>query len=570
MSWSDIFPILTDEMVRQYQEEATKAEKKELGGLFEVSEVLNRQESDHVMVTTLFWKPASREDSDYPSPSRELMENPAKAGLSSRFSNAWQHYVQPLFDGALVIKKQRPEVCLRVYLANDLSFIAEELVEAGWEVRVMKSSSIRANPGAMWRFLAMEDGVLATMSDSDQAVFFLDDIERTEAMAEGGLKYWRRPYQPGPGEWNHKNPGVYRTTNAIRLGAALKLPVRQLAEAMLWNLEKGDLATFCKVGERRIPIFGSGWPDYGFDEYFLNTAIYPRVAKEGILTLLDWRRMNQTYWFALDIEHCMKENPQSEIIHYGQPWRDDIPDLEWTEEEVDGFKNFLSAGQDFCSSEAPLLSVCVSLKNRSRIPSESGFLESFPRGVEALAELHDTTIPMELVVADFRSDDWPLEEWLREAAREMPVTVLDMGDVFSKGKGINAAVAIARSPFILLLDADVRIVASGLLAGVEQLSKGVTFFPIIQDLDPKGKHAQWAMDSLGCCFLTKETFEKSGGVREYRSWGGEDDLFFKAVMRVSSVERFKVKGFRHQWHPDRCRHENYSGSAWEDFGKDLH
>jgi len=316
MSWEEIFPVLRDEMVADYQCEATEDEKARLRSYFAVEEVMGRKEAAHVVSMSLFWKPMWQVEEDYPSPSRELMENPRKFGLSSRFKNPWEFYVVPVLEAAVNLQKLRRDVVIRVYLANDLAFVVEELVDAGCEVFLMKSSSLRASPGMIWRFLAMEEGKFVTMSDADRAEDLIHNIERTELMAEGGLKYWRLPYLPGPGELNHGNPGWYRTTNACRFGAAVKLSVGLLAEAMVWHVEKGRLETHCQVGERKIPIWGSKWPDYGFDEYFLNTAIYPRVAKEGILTLMNRKDASQGYWFALDIEYAMKANAASEILYW--------------------------------------------------------------------------------------------------------------------------------------------------------------------------------------------------------------------------------------------------------------
>ena len=164
--------------------------------------------------------------------------------------------------------------------------------------------------------------------------------------------------------------------------------------------------------------------------------------------MLSRRDTSQCLWFALDIEHCMKANPASEIIHFGQPWSDDVPEYSWTPEETAGIVEKLS------EEGKPLISVCVALKNRSRVPSEAGFLELFPNCVRALARLHETVGPIELVVADFHSDDWPLEEWLEKEVGAMKVHRLEMDGPFSRGRGMNAAVDAARSSQILIYDAD--------------------------------------------------------------------------------------------------------------------
>lgn len=74
---------------------------------------------------------------------------------------------------------------LRVYLAADLEFLVDDLVAVGCDVYLMKSASIRHNPGAMWRFLALEAAdEWITVNDADRGKDILSDVERSEqAMA---------------------------------------------------------------------------------------------------------------------------------------------------------------------------------------------------------------------------------------------------------------------------------------------------------------------------------------------------------------------------------------------------
>ena len=57
--------------------------------------------------------------------------------------------------------------------------------------------------------------------------------------------------------------------------------------AMLWLTERGRLPKSCTVsGEERLGALGSNWPDYGFDEWFLKVAVYPRIVLFGVLTFI--------------------------------------------------------------------------------------------------------------------------------------------------------------------------------------------------------------------------------------------------------------------------------------------
>lgn len=66
-------------------------------------------------------------------------------------------------------------------------------------------------------------------------------------------------------------------------------------------------------------------------------------------------------------------------------------------------------------------------------------------------------------------------------------------------------------------------------------------------------------------FLSRKVYELSGGVPEFDSWGGEDDLFLDRVQRHCPVVRLRDAGLLHQWHPEWCRHVNYQHRAQSDF-----
>ncbi len=82
--------------------------------------------------------------------------------------------------------------------------------------------------------------------------------------------------------------------------------------------------TASTCSDREIPIFGSEWPTFGYDEFFLNTAVFPHIATEGIVTFVPWNgsaigMQPLNHWFALDIEYCNWANPRSEIVFFGNP-----------------------------------------------------------------------------------------------------------------------------------------------------------------------------------------------------------------------------------------------------------
>ena len=320
MSWTDVFPVLTEEFEAQYELEATPEEKERFEVWFGIRQVINPRvvpgSGQHVVAASLFWKNTKAEEPELPALSRDLMKNALQLGLVRRFE-PWDHYVQPLLDGAEKLAITRPEVIFRVYLAADLEFLVPDLLERNCEVVLMKGSSIRHNPGAMWRFLALEHEGLVTITDSDRAGEVTHDIERTELVVQHGLGHWRVPYTWGDDEHDCTH---YRTIMACQFGSSCEMPAARLMRAMLWHTERGSLPTSCKVaGEVRREAFGGNWPDYGFDEWFLNVAVFPRIALSGVVTFVPWNDRRLNHWFALDIEYVTWANPKSEILHYEPP-----------------------------------------------------------------------------------------------------------------------------------------------------------------------------------------------------------------------------------------------------------
>jgi hypothetical protein len=201
-----------------------------------------------------------------------------------------------------------------VYLAADLEFLIPDLVIAGCEVHLMKSSSIRHNPGAMWRFLAFEEtDKLVTLVDADRAANPLPDIVRTETTAKAGLGFWRVPVWGGLNDEGNLN---YRPIVGCQMGCTTKLPARLLMEALIWQTRRGGISKLANPpGSLPVTVHGTMWPDYGFDEWFLQAALYPRAAFEGLLTFIPASAKSQL--LPLDIAFTMWANPASEIQYFG-------------------------------------------------------------------------------------------------------------------------------------------------------------------------------------------------------------------------------------------------------------
>jgi len=198
-----------------------------------------------------------------------------------------------------------------------------------------------------------------------------------------------------------------------------------------------------------------------------------------------------------------------------------------------------------------MLSICTTIKNRSRLTIDGRELALFPRCVESIKASVGQNLSCELVVADWHSDDWPLEEWLRKAASPIPVTIVQLEGVFSRGKGLNSAARAACGNLLFFVDTDVLLTSAVFLSGLEHARSGKAYFPILYAFDSREeKTGLWSDGGYGHCLIRRADFEAVGGWPEYSSWGREDKDFWATVTAHQPVVRERVSGFYHQWHPE--------------------
>ena len=198
----------------------------------------------------------------------------------------------------------------------------------------------------------------------------------------------------------------------------------------------------------------------------------------------------------------------------------------------------------------PELSICVTVKNRSRVLADGRELMLFPNCVRSIVRAVPPELSCELVVADWESDDWPLEQWLAETARPLPVRLVTARGPFSRGQGRNVAAQAARAPTLLFLDADVLLCPEVVTRGLRIVGDGKTYFPIFYYfLDPEHERGAWWDYGYGQCMANRAIYDRSGGWPEYYTYGREDTEFFQRMASVGQIVREKVEGFYHPWHP---------------------
>lgn len=204
-----------------------------------------------------------------------------------------------------------------------------------------------------------------------------------------------------------------------------------------------------------------------------------------------------------------------------------------------------------------MLSICITVKNRSRVEVGENLLQLFPNCVASLRTATTPDFPCEVIITDWQSDDWPLTDWLAEWSQCLDAKVVPMEGPFCRGRGRNVAAEHARGDYLFFLDADCLVHRPVLEEGLRILTQGKSYFPIVFSYsDASHTAGWWRSEGFGNCMLTRQTFDKSGGWPQYQAWGKEDDEFYARVQACSETVRANVPGLLHQWHPE--------GIAWKD------
>lgn len=214
----------------------------------------------------------------------------------------------------------------------------------------------------------------------------------------------------------------------------------------------------------------------------------------------------------------------------------------------------------------PVISVCLTVKNRSKVPTDNGALHLLPATIDSIIQAASGVEgSIEIVIADFYSDDAPLRGWLNQYIDGVLIRIVNVDGGFSRGRGLNIAAQSARSQRLFLTDADVLIRCEALSRAIQVIDQSKAWFPTVQYLDESGEREYWQEYGYGIAALHRDTFESSGGLPEFDSWGGEDDVFHERVSRKVGVLRERSYGLIHQWHPEHIRHEHYSQPRKSDY-----
>jgi hypothetical protein len=281
MSWTDVFPVLEDEIIESFGRDATPQERDWLDRCFSIPEIFNRKEEGYLVSTSLY----SRED-------------------KRSFECVSKH--------SRVFLRTRKDVVVRVYLAGELHDWVEPLVESGCEVYLMNELECEF-PGACiaWKLLALsEQGRRITILDPERFEFLKDEVGRTIAMEALGLGCWRTA--PAR-DLDAKGAVAYRPFTGASLGIKGGFPVEVWLRAFTWAMMHDLLSLDVQLpGCGTALLSCSNWRGVGYGDLFLAVAAYPRIVSGGVLSFVF--AGSQSNLLLLDIEYVTWACPTSEIV----------------------------------------------------------------------------------------------------------------------------------------------------------------------------------------------------------------------------------------------------------------
>ena len=206
-----------------------------------------------------------------------------------------------------------------------------------------------------------------------------------------------------------------------------------------------------------------------------------------------------------------------------------------------------------------MLSICITAKNRTRYRLPDGNIQAYftkciVSCVLAIKEYRKThpVFPIEFVVTDWGSTDYPILRWLPQAladVAQLTVVQLSALEPFSRGRGLNAAAQHSQYPTLFFLDTDMLLDARVLDVGMTAVANGHAYFPICYSWrDVECTSGYWRTNGKGIAMLNKEVYSAAQRWDEFAQWGSEDQRFYERVHGIVPIERYNQRGLYHMWH----------------------
>lgn len=211
-----------------------------------------------------------------------------------------------------------------------------------------------------------------------------------------------------------------------------------------------------------------------------------------------------------------------------------------------------------------MLSICTTIKNRSRISTERGQIHLFPECIKSLANSLSPDDDVELVIADWESNDWPIREWIENAIPHVPIHIITIkSESFSAGTGRNIAADNCNGDTIFFMDADMIVNRAVIADGWKLAQKDMIYYPTVKYEMDDGK--QIIHEGGGNVFMSKVIFNKSGKWPEYWKHGFEDTDYVHQLNDMAQLITNNKLSIFHQWHPQTSLFKNaYASKDIED------
>lgn len=198
-------------------------------------------------------------------------------------------------------------------------------------------------------------------------------------------------------------------------------------------------------------------------------------------------------------------------------------------------------------------------------------LNLLPKMLMSLTTIKRPTDNWTVIVVDYESTDFNVEMICKSSLPTIPYIVHTEKATFSRGTGLDIAATIAKEKghkALFFCDSDMYFTDSTIFdKGQKSLEENKIFYPICFSFTlPSHEEGYWRHSGYGMLFIKTETYFNSSRWKHNISWGEEDNNLFRNFPK-SSIEREKVNGYFHQWHPNSMDFKTLNYPIKEYIGK---
>ena len=187
----------------------------------------------------------------------------------------------------------------------------------------------------------------------------------------------------------------------------------------------------------------------------------------------------------------------------------------------------------------------------------------FLNTIKAIVDNSKPEDDIEIVITDWKSTDWPLNDWVHDYIGHIPTKIISINeDGFNRGIGLNIAAENSSGNILFFNDADIMVDRPTLDMALNLNDKAL--FPRVRMTTSYDKliyrrDRRW-LRGFGVAIVFREWWERAGKYKSFwyniDNWGGEDNQFFDDIKSLNiQIERPEMDNLIHQWHPRRTFNE---------------